>query len=259
MKILRSMFCILSAFIYIQNAHALTIGFGDIYQQPSSVYLEQVDVTLLSGGTIAPRSDNQTTWFNGGNYIVSGGTVDTRILFDLGPTNISGGIFNGFTQIDRSQSVAISGGTFNGPLDIDRLGIGGTLDISGGIFNSPVSISRFQGDIIVRGGNFVGGFSGYHSFTNGALPTATFIGRNWSLNGAPLVFSSNNIFDLTGQSGVLSGNLIDGSNLAISIGGFFSPTHITAINAVPLPATLPLFVAGLGLLGFAMRRKVMSS
>jgi len=144
-------------------------------------------------------------------------------------------------------------------LDINRLSNGGTLEISGGIFNSSVSIYLFQGDIIVSGGNFLGGLSGSHSFTDGALPAATFIGNNWSLDGAPLVFSGNNIYDLTGQSGVLSGNLVDGNNLAISIGGYFSPTQITAINAVPIPAALPLFVSGLGFLGFMMRRRVISS
>ena len=218
------------------NTNAVIIGSGDVYQQSSVGSWELVDVTLLSGGTIVQRSDGNRTWFLNGEYNISGGIIDTRIMFD------------------NFQNMSISNGIFNDSLTIDRLNIGGTLEITGGIFNDSVAIDRFQGDVIISGGDFTSIF-GSHSFTGGALPTATFIGNNWSLNGSPLVFTGSEL-DLTGQQGNLSGILSDGNEFQINIGSSFDPSQITVVNTVPIPAALWLFGSGLlGLVSMARRKK----
>jgi len=222
-------------------AGAVTIGPGDVYQQPSTVSLQSVEVNLLSGGAIIARSDGRRTWFLGGDFTVSGGSVYGPIMFDnFQSMEISGGTFNDRVTIDRLRTLGtleISGGTFNDRLTIDRLGTLGTLEISGGSFSNSLGISRFQGDVIVSGGS-INSISGSPSFSGGAVPTATFVGTDWTLNGVPLVFTANES-DLTGQTGYLRGTLADGNTFVMRIDSRFNPSKITVVDIAD-PIILPV-------------------
>jgi hypothetical protein len=211
---------------------AVTIGPGQIYQQPSSE-LPVHGSLVMSGGSIVARADGTTTAFVAGDDVISGGTIDAQLRLDIGTKMISGGVFNQRLQIDRASAVVISGGEFNGTVDIDRLEKGGTLEISGGTFNDSAFVFRMQGDLIVRGGRFSSSFFAQGSDNDNSIPTATFVGLDWSFNGERLPFSVNTV-DLTGRTGVLSGRLSDGNPFSVAIGLPFGITRVTAM-LVPEP------------------------
>lgn len=205
---------------------AVTIGPGQTYQQPSSE-LPVHGSLVMSGGSIVARADGATTAFVAGDDVISGGTIDAQLRLDIGTKMISGGVFNQRLQIDRARAVVISGGEFNGTVDIDRLEKGGTLEINGGTFNDSAFVFRMQGDLIVRGGRF-SSFFAQGSDNDNSIPTATFVGLDWSFNGERLPFSVNTV-DLTGRTGVLSGRLSDGNPFSVAIGLPFGITRVTAV------------------------------
>jgi hypothetical protein len=240
-------FLVCSILASTPSSGQIVIGSGETYQQPSASLFEVTDVALLFGGSITERADDQRTWFIGGTYLVSGGTVDARLLFDdTSLVGISGGIFNENFEIDRISDGGtsdISGGTFNENVTIDRISEGGNSEISGGSFAGTVLFSRYQGDVVIRGGEFNGLLHGTPSFTGGALPTVTFSGHNWLLNGQPLAFI-NGSSNVSGESGFLTGTLEDGSDFSTSLSAFGQPDRITVINVVPEPSTSTLLALG---------------
>jgi len=218
------------------SALAVTISPGDVYQQPSTVFLEAIDLDL-QGGTIIDRADGAWTWFLSGDVNISSGVVDTRLRLDNSPTDvvISGGVFNNEVQIDRN-SATISGGVFNGALDIDRVLEHGTLTITGGTFNGSVFIQRYQGDVSIEGGDFKSGVTLIPSFTGGALPTLTFVGTEWQFSGQPLTFNDGEA-DITGnETGTLTGKLADGNPFSVWLISSQQSAR-TIVRLIPEPST----------------------
>ena len=194
-----------------------------------------ITLQLQSGGTIEPDPRGSglppwRTWFLSGTLyeILAGSTVNGDILFD------------------NFLDMTISGGNFttNNSVKIDRLRARGTLNITGGSFLVSPQIARFQGDIVVSGGSFgSNNLTVIPSTTGGAIPTATFIGSNWTFNDInsgqgdqPLTFTGN-IADLTGTPfGILRGTLADGNTFRTTLGGTgFTPDVVVSVIDITVP------------------------
>lgn len=88
-------------------------------------------------------------------------------------------------------------------------------------------------------------------------------GFNFNLIGhiSALEFDGGSLFDITAGPAVIGAASLSVNALTsvyfdnLSTGGISSDDTITAIAATPLPAALPLFAGGLGLVGLLARRK----
>lgn len=254
MKCLAPLLCYLFTAFSAAHAFAIAIGPGDIYQQPTSSALQVTNLSM-TGGQIVDRSDGQRTWLLGGPFQISAGTVSTSMLLDnASSTSISGGVFNKHFEIDRSAA-DISGGLFNSTVSVDRVGDDQELTIEGGVFNQPVDIDRYQGDVVISGGVFRSSLYLWPSFTDGARPTLTFIGREWTFRGRALAYL-NDVADITGFSGMLSGRLVDGNSFSLFISSYNQPFRISV--HVPEPAPLNLLLLSLASACFTRFRSLRS-
>lgn len=142
---------------------------------------------------------------------------------------MSGGQFNNeveFGRVGPGAEITLSGGTFTQRVEFDRSQ--GSMTVEGGTFSDQLLFYLTQGDVVIRGGA-ISSFSYSASTTDGYTPILTLIGSNWQFGGAPLSFTDN-VANITGQTGLLTGVLADGSAFSWTVGLAGQPAQLLVRN-----------------------------
>lgn len=191
--------------------------------------LNQSEVSIFGGSLINADSDNSSRLnISGGTFTGSGGRAVGA--FGNAVINITGGDFQGATTYTvlstDSSMVTVSGGSIDGEIYAQG---DSTIDIWGGIGISHVTATS---DSLMR-----------------------IFGKDFAINSASISLATPFVIsDDTYNGDLLTGTLADGSAISAQLFNGVIGSQIV-LQAVPIPAALPLFGSAiLGLAAMARRR-----
>ena len=206
--------------------------------------------SLLDASTYASLNGLSAAAVNGVSFAAGGGNFGTKFLNGFGGLGVTGG--NSGNEIDIGQSITMSFASrvisdftlsllYNGP--------------EFGDFREIAQVQAFDGASVLgtytltvgNDGSAPGAsWSGFGSVANLSLPTASG-GASWRVSGNPFgnVAATKLVFTAVN------------SNLCQTQGACNNQSDyvLSSVTAVPEPGTYALLVAGLGVVGFAARRR----
>ena len=206
--------------------------------------------SLLDAGTYASLDGLAAATVNGVSFAAGGGNFGTKFLNGSGGLGVTGG--NSGNEIDIGQSITMSFASrvisdftlsllYNGP--------------EFGDFREIAQVQAFDGTSVLgtytltvgNDGSVPGAiWSGLGGVTNLSLPTASG-GASWLVSGNPFgnVAATKLVFTAVNSSFCQTQGACSNQ----------SDYVLTSVTAVPEPGTYALLVAGLGVVGFAARRR----
>ena len=255
------------------SAHAATV-FIQVTQNDSGHALCNVFCTQIVGGgpaTQAPISRSNTA----GQFLTGAGEVTATTMKMSSSTNAAGGVSLGlsdtFTVLGEGSgvvsltavwhatgsvsSVGLGNGSVQGILGATQIRIGtmGSTNIAAGTL---YTVSAFSGPDTTKSTSPFNVFGPSPiSFDSDMTATYTFPAAIGSAFDMAFLLSSGFTFGAAdfSHTATLSFNTPSGVYLTSGLGGIFGDAP--AVVGTPLPAALPLFASGLGVLGLLARRR----